>query len=221
MAGKTLNEDLSTRYVHEFFHGALFEHEGVIHKVRQVTERDIVTHKIIAMGNNRYSWDTGSLSTSVLKDFTSFKYPTLGYRQLQSQKYGPIVVYINTRRSAQRGLREDGINFEQLPVYHYLTPNPEHPLYYDESSAPARINEIFYPTFTPWSKGLPKLLAGEIAGFAISEQLAVGLSVSTAAGRLFEIYFRGRVAGHVDENGQATLINKILMRENIHQKLFI
>jgi hypothetical protein len=220
MAGKLLHEELGSRYVREFFHNAYFELGTKLYKLRTIDEATATaTCHVMNLDASGYpKWDTEAVPLKELKDFTTFKYPKLGYRQFKQGKLGNIVVQVSTTRGAQRGLKDEYINYDMLPVYR--TVDFGHIDGFDNINAARRVKEIYRPQFTPFSVGIKQLLDSEHLGFAVNEDLAVAVSCNTDATRAFDVYFRGRVVGEVDETGKLTVVNKILQRESLQRKLF-
>jgi hypothetical protein len=216
--GKSLVADLGARYVRDFFNHAMFDcGDGKIHRLRAVDDNHLTVDSI-TLSDKTPKWERGYVKSSVLEDFASFKYPKLGYRQFQQGRLGNIVVMVGTVRSTQRGLKEDHLRYEQLPVYAAVDFG-----YFDgynKVNDARRAKELFRPTFTPFSQGIKHLLDGDWIGFAVSEDLAVALSISQSHDRFADVFYRGRIVGNVDANGQVNLVNKVLQRASVKKKLF-
>jgi len=220
---KLLHEHLGAQYINEWFNDSLFVIDGNLHRLcavdRSGTDRNkyvIHTHTFPLSSKNP-RWSSARLPIEVLKDFTTFKYPKLGYRQFYQGKTGPIVVQASTVRAAYRGMRLSGVRWELLPAFKALQGTFEG----FENVNDARLaKELFAPTFVPFSVGLSQLLRNEILGFAVSEDLAIGAACVNDGQEGYNVYFRGRVVGSVDEGGTLTLTNKILQRESVRKKLF-
>lgn len=212
-----LVEDLGARYIRDFFNNAVFQMDGKVMKLRDVINNDVHVHEF-KLDAKTPKWAAGIIQVDRLVDFTTFKWPKLGYRQVMQGDIGNIVVNVSSIRNGARGLRTDYIHYESLPVYQAVDVG-----IFDgwaQVNEARRVKEIFAPTFTSFSSGIKQLLAGECLAFAVSEDLAVGLSINQSADRGADIYFRGRVVGNVDENGNVTIVNKILQRDSIRKKLF-
>jgi hypothetical protein len=93
---------------------------------------------------------------------------------------------------------------------------------YVKSSVLEDFASFKYPKlgFTPFSQGIKHLLDGDWIGFAVSEDLAVALSISQSHDRFADVFYRGRIVGNVDANGQVNLVNKVLQRASVKKKLF-
>lgn len=219
-----LHQQLGVQYINEWFHGALFSVGTKLHRLREIGRdangegRVVHTHSLsLTAGMPRWSADTVPLDTLV--DFSTFKYPKLGYRQFRQGRIGNIVVNLNAIRAAQRGLRLDSIRHDPLPVFRALDVGMPGESY--SAVNDARIaKEIFAPSYTPFSVGLHQLLKGEVAGFAVNEDLAIGIACVNDGSEGYNVYFRGRVVGTVSEGGHLTITNKILQRESLKKKLF-
>lgn len=222
MPKQLLHEQLGVQYINEWFAGALFMHENKLHRLRGIERMEsgtaVRTHSIsLTAGSPRWAGD--SVPLSALVDFSTFKYPKLGYRQFRQGRIGNIVVQMTSVRAAQRGLRIENMTVTSLPAYRAV----EIPVSGEGYAAinDARVaKEIFNPTFTPFSVGLRQLLEGEALAFAVNGDLAVGAACVNDGSQGFNVYFRGRVVGTVDERGNLSITNKILQRESLKKKLF-
>lgn len=218
MASKSLVKELGVRYIREFFSGALFEMDGNICYLRDVV--DNMAHvQIIDRESATPKWKEHTFAASKLVDFSTFRYPKLGYRQFKQGKLGNVVVNLTATRNVQRGLKLELLTARNLPIFDIMEATGQIEGYESVNNA-RRAKEIFEPTFTPFYEGIKSLLEGDSAGFAVSEDLAVALSIETSADRGFDVYFRGRVVGNVDQDGRVNIINKILQRDSIKRKIF-
>jgi hypothetical protein len=192
--------------------------DGAVHQLRDLDDTYMYTSYIPLDSKNigREPWKDGKYPHDLLKDFSSFQYPKLGYRQLQQSKVKNAVVAASTARSALRGLRQESIRYDPLPVYNALAMVGDN---FSEANAARRLKEIFQPTFTPFTQGLKKLMDGDWPAFAVNEDLAIGLCVSNDRDG-WDIYFRGRVVGNITPDGVMNITNKILNRDSIKRKLF-
>lgn len=221
---KLLHEQLSPQYINEWFNDSLFVVDGALHRLLSVDRSDTEKNKYIIrthtfnLSAKTPKWAAGRLPLECLKDFTTFKYPKLGYRQFQQGDIGNIVVQASSIRAAQRGLRFNTLRWAPLPAYMAVLGHGLEP--FEDINEARRAKEIFSPTFTPFSVGISQLLKNETLGFAVSEDLAVGVACVDDGSEGYNVYFRGRVVGTVDNSGKLTLTNKILQRESIRKKLF-
>lgn len=212
---KHLNEELGSRYVQEFYTRAFFEHGGKLHMVRAVESSSIHVDSM-ELDSEDNDWERTLLPADVLKDFSSFAYPTLGYREYEGP-YGKYVTFVSTKRSAHRGLRDDHLFAAHLPIYNAM-PHGGMSDYFWDMNRSRRLRALFRPSFTPFKQGIKLLLEGETAAFAVNEQLAVGISTQSAD-RAFDIYFRQRPVGWIGHDGNLSLSNKVVNRPSLRQAL--
>lgn len=217
MAAKNLHQDLGLRYIRDMYVGAVFQLEDHAYRLMHC-EGNSLECDALDLNDNEASWVRRSVPLSVLKSFSTFKYPALGYRNIpDATRPGMHVMHVTSRRSAVRGLREDSLVINGLPVFDNLLAHQIVPLIHT-TTRQARIRSIFKPEFLKWRQGLSRLLDGELSGFALNENVAVGIACSSGTDAAFEIYFKERVVGTVDERGNVTLRNKIVQRDS--NKLF-
>lgn len=208
---KSLNEQLGHRYVYEFYGSSLFEWKGKLCKMRGTDKDTIHVDTFILDDPMSTTWEREILPATEFTSFSDFKYPTLGYREFKTEKYNQVL-FLSCKRSALRGLRVDLINPVPLPIYASL--RPEHNELYWLMKDVARCRELFRPKFTSLKDGMKKLLAGDVPGFAMNEQVAVGISVNTSKDRAYDIYFRNRVVGCITDEGNVQLSNKVVNRSD-------
>lgn len=211
---RNLNQQLGSRYVKEMYVGAYFRVEDNIHRVRDVVEDSITTDKL-PLFDDTERWTREYVSADILEDFTSFQHPPLGYRQGVAGKFGNVVAYVTARRSALRGLRMDQLAFTSPPIYQMLYPDE----LYSTMSQAQRCRSLFAPEYTLFSVGISRLLSGDHAGFAVSNNVAVAMSCSGASDRLGDVLFRGKIVGHVFVSGELQIINKIMHRDSMKSLL--
>jgi hypothetical protein len=218
-----LHEQLGTQYINEWFADALFLFGGKLHRLRDINvdeaNKPCVRTYSLSLTAGAPKWASDRVPMTAIEDFSTFKYPKLGYRQFRQGKIGNIVVQVSSIRAAQRGLRTSSLRLEPLPVYKAIDAGyPGEGL--DNVNDARRAKEIFAPSFTPFSVGLKQLLDGTNAAFAVNEDLAVGIACVNDGSDGYNVYYRGRVVGTVDNRGNLTLTNKILQRESLKKKLF-
>lgn len=215
MAKKNLALELGTRYVAEFYNGALFVHEGKLCRIINVGDGGV--HVEFVMLENPTDWEGVFLPVDVLTNFAKFQWPTLGYRQIQTKRYGTCVMHISANRSAHRGLRHEHLHIEALaPVRRLANAQYE----WEAQPQSHTLVQVFNPTFTKFADGVKLLLAGDIPSFAVSPHLAVGLSVDQGEDRAYDIYFRQKVVGSITDEGNVTISNKIIQRDSVRTALF-
>lgn len=221
MSSKNLQQDVGSRYIREFYGNALFRMGDFVYKFVTCTDR-MAEVEALDLSKPDADWTAAAIPTSSLQSFSTFKYPTLGYREVESSaaatKGEKMVVFVTSRRSANRGLREEGLVWRGLPVIDramsILVSNT-----INQVARAERVRALFDPKFTKWKDGLPKLLEGAISGFALNENVAVGVSVNTGSDVDYDVYFKEKIVGQVSSQGQLTLYNKTIQRDS--NKLFI
>lgn len=216
MAGKNLVQDLGAQYVREFLCGASFLHDNTVHYLRSIDGAVAITDSF-ALDAPDPVFSRMHIPISVLQGFETFKYPELGYRQYTATNDENVVVSLSTSRSAHRGMRLDLVRQQYLPVFNYLgtsTADSYHVLRNEQ-----RLQLIFKPTYTPFSTAVQGLLAGRIAGAAISEHVAIGISCTRSSDRVFDVYFRDRVVGRIDADGSVHISNKVMNRYGLRKVL--
>lgn len=212
---KNLRLELGEKYVNEFFHNALFMHDGKLCKLRLVEGTSTTVH-FVDPKNPAEQWQELVIPTDTLKDFSTFQWPTLGYRQWDTE-HGKVVVHATALRTAHRGLRFENLHFGHLPVVQRLLPLRGK---FDRTSAPRILGQLFAPTFTPFTEGLKELIAGQTSCFAVNPHLAVCVSLDQSADTHYDIYYRQKIVGSVSETGEVTLTNKVVQRDNVRTALF-
>lgn len=216
MQHKDLNTDLGNQYVREFLVGACFQIGDEAHWLR-TADANVITVDSVNLKEHTPEFKRQKLPVSILKGFETFRYPKLGYRQTSSE-LGPIVFSVSTTRSAHRGLRFELLKQTFLPVFNYLGGSGMDGATIQSNAS--TMKNLFAPKFTPFTQGIAQLLAGEIAGFAVNEQVAVAVSCTRGGEREYDVYFRDRVVGSVSNKGSVTLSNKVLARtDNIRSLL--
>lgn len=215
MAKKNLAEELGSNYVTEFYNGALFVHDNKLCSMRGVVGKNIVVDQVDLVDPK--DWIGAEYPLDTIDNFSKFQWPTLGYREMPSAKYGNLVLHISANRSAHRGLRFEHLHIDMVPVVKRLRGAS-----YEWEDRPRQelLINIFRPKFTKFTEGLKLLLAGDIPAFAVNEHLAVALSVDQADDRAYDIYFRQKIVGNVSENGSVTISNKIIQRDSVRTALF-
>lgn len=202
----TLFDSMGRRYVNEFYSDALFMHEGHVYTFGGwVSDEDLVSVKKLVNGR----WVRATLSPSVFTDMSTFAWPRLGYRDVTHPSAGGLTYYVTTTRTAQRGLRHRYIHYDPLPVVGLLNQYYSPQEYAD---TPTLTGILFNPKFTSFNDGLEKLRAGLSPSFAISEDLAIGLSPFTGQDVFADIYFKGNVVGKVLEDNTVVVPSKILRK---------
>lgn len=214
MNQKSLVESLGADYISGFFQDAFFQIDNKLHKVSTADDRLIYTHSF-SLSSKNPRWQTDNVPQEMLRSFSDFAYPKLGYRQIISPHIGNIVFNIESIRSSHRGLRETGLRVETLINYNLINVTADE---WSSKTSSQRAKELFAPTFTSFADGIKQLLAGEIFGFAVSEDIAVVVSCGADVGRHYEILFRDKPVGSINQDGTLFLNNKIMQRASLRKK---
>lgn len=214
-----LCQALGWRYMRDMYATAYFQ---VDEKLHQIVDFDEMTSKIIVnsipLHDENPKWARESVPHTLLQDFSSFRYPKLGYRQAMMEKLGMVVWQVEATRSTKRGLQDHLLTYRALPAYNSVAYAGR--MESEDLASARRAQMLFKPSFTKFSVGLAKVMAGEWLGFAVSEDLAIGVSTNRAADAFLDVYYRGRQVGTVDKAGVVTIQNKILQRLAAKQSLF-
>lgn len=206
--------DLGVRYVKEMFSTALFMHEGAVYRFRDTDGKILLADKYPL--TDEHAADQVHLPAAVLKDLSVFAQPPLGYRNIDTGKYGNAVVWLASTRTAHRGMRLESVRSILLPPYHVL---PQLGMLYEATQRHPRIKLLYAPKFYNFHNGMNMLRSGKHLGFAVNNNLAIGLSHTRNDSGLYDIYYRERVAGTVDLDGNIKVFNRVVARETIHRQL--
>src|SRR5688572_30931848 len=98
---KTLIEELGYRYVRDNFVGALFKYQGEIACLQDVGERESIIQTLATGPRGAVKWEPKRIPSAELKDFSTFQYPKLGYRQIKHDKMNNLVVRLTAVRSEE------------------------------------------------------------------------------------------------------------------------
>lgn len=214
-----LPKQLGFRYMRDMYHTAYMQRGNKLHCIQDFVEAsNKVLCSTINLNDASPEWKQDEFSADEVVDFSAFKYPKLGYREMVDERLRTVVVYVEAVRSTRRGLQEQLMTYKALPVYDALVYGGRFEAL--DIHAGLRAQAVFRPKFTKFSVGLGKLLRGEQMGFAVSEDVALGVSVNRAADAVIDVYYRGRQVGVVDKAGQVTIYNKILQRLAAKTDLF-
>lgn len=215
MSKKNLQLELGGKYVTEMFHNALFTHDGKLCKLRHCGDNavDVLT---VDLENPTENWNEEVLPVDVLHGFSKFQWPTLGYRQLMTD-HGYAVIHITAVRSALRGLRAEHLHYDWPAVSKRIRPLARA---WEVTPMTISMTQVFNPKFVKFTEGLALLLAGQTAMFAVNPHLMVCVSVDQSADTAYDIYFRQKLVGTIDEAGNINLFNKIVQRSSVKAALF-
>ena len=215
MGKKNLELELGGKYVSEMFHNALFTHDNKLCRLRFCDDKKVLV-QYTDLDNPRDVWEEMYLPTDILHGFSKFQWPTLGYRQIETEN-GFAVIHMTAVRSAHRGLRHEHLHYEYLPVTMRLRQLLN---VWEALPSSLAMAQVFKPKFIKFTEGLKMLLAGQTAAFAVSPHLAVCISVDQSAESAYDIYFRQKLVGTISETGEVSLHNKIVQRDTVRAALF-
>lgn len=206
---------LGGEYVDQFYKKAMFMlGDDVCMYQRRADDENVIVsrfNKDIADPE----WINVVIPAEQIQDMSTFAWPRLGYRDYQQQKFN-ATFYVSSQRSAMRGLKPDFLHFKPTPVLDLL-PNVNSPLDYLSSAKIAQT--VFNPKFLSFTEGMAKLRADGSPGFALSNDVAISISVSEAADEQYDILFREQVVGHVLEGDVVKVPARMFKRSTI-EKLF-
>lgn len=207
-----LVEQLGEQYVSEFFRGALIRRGRILYLIKQAQAGVLVTN-YLNLDDEEADWGRKNLPTSTLENFTSLAWPKLGYRNLRNNLVGNAVCFFGSTRSVLRGLREEHLTKEVLPIFDTMgtAVMSKAPC----SSSAFRLRQLFNPKWIPFKEGINKIKAGEIVAFALNEDMAVSLSVQDGPDRFCDILYKQKVVGQVSESGEILIANQVMMKSNL------
>ena len=202
---------LGPQYIREFYRGSLFVYEDKVCLFNTIIGDKVEAHTIpLNDKETREQWGSTLIPADTFKSFSDLAWPKLGYRNFKNKELGNSVVFISTSRSVMRGLREESLGYTDLPAIQCtgMSTNDYEPASWNGY----RFKQIFRPTWYSFSEGMKMIRSGEWAGFAMNEDIAIGLSVDQAQGRFCDIYFREKVVGWIADDGRVEIANKVIKR---------
>lgn len=186
-------------YSNDWFRGALVLSDGNPGVVDGVSDDGTV--RII-------EWDKDGhqklkvVGENVFSSFSSFSYPSLGYRQCLENH---LLVYAIRTPSVRRGLHLRDVmldpHWSTRLISDYIDPSQGYRILNADHFRKAKL--ILLPQYTSFKEGLPKLIAGAIPHFAMSAQFAVAPSMRKQ--EHFDILYRGRAIGIISPNGNVSM----------------
>ena len=217
MASQLL-DDLGRQYVNDRFHQALFRIDDTIYSFARVENgtNEALVEKM--PDNDRHRWTAMHIPVDLLKDFTTFSIPKLGYRNIL---FGDVNAVINLScvRSTQRGFKLDHVTYSSPPVYGTLGISVDD--IWETQNKTQRVRVIYFPKFPSIKEGLKDMLAGQSAGCALSPDAAIFMDLDCDAEFPWSIVFKGKPVGGVDEHGQIVVRNKVVSRSSLRKLLDI
>ena len=206
-----LVEALTPNYFREFLRGSLFAHDNKVCLFSTVSGNLVeVNYITLDDSKERESWKSLVIPADTFKSFCDIAWPKLGYRNLDNEALGNCVTFVGTARSTMRGLRDETLTFNDIPVIQCTG-------YSSVDHMPAgwngyRYKQIFKPTWIGFSEGMKQIRNGEWSCFAMNEDVAIGLSVDQAQDRFCDIYFREKVVGWIGDDGRVEIANRVIKR---------
>ena len=216
----TLAEDLGANYINDFFRNAVFTHEGSIYLLNYVNYDMINVSELKGSKMcDRVDMVSTNLPLDVLKSFTTFSWPKLGYRNsLVSDQNVLICTYLQSLRSTRRGLSAELLQANSpTPVLVWTMAS-------DVTTPPTKeawLYNVYHPHFFRYSEAVKMLASDEAIAVAINEDVCLTHSITGDAphSARFDILFRDRVVGYVLNSGEITFRNKGMVKIKFLRKL--
>lgn len=209
---RNLVESLGRSYINDWFQEAHFMHEGKLYYFYRVESNDFFYAVPYGEDGEPNHNNMTRLPTSLLTGFSFFKYPELGYRNLKVGDAN-LVVLLSSTRTARRGLSFGCLNAGVPSVFQLFPENRALQLGIVNQSH--LMKQAFDPTFISFAEGLPRLLNGDIVGFAINSKVAVMLDAEARTDPYYKIMFREERAGRISSDGEVIITNKTLSRSRL------
>ncbi len=211
---RNLVESLGRGYINDWFQEAHFMHEGKLYYLYRVESNDFFYAVPYGENGEPNHNNMTRLPTSLLTGFSFFKYPELGYRNLKVGDAN-LVVLLSSTRTARRGLSFSCLNAGVPSVFQLFPENRALQLGIVNQSH--LMKQAFDPTFISFAEGLPRLLNGDIVGFAINSKVAVMLDAEARTDPYYKIMFREEKAGRISSDGEVIITNKTLSRSRLSE----
>lgn len=211
---RNLVESLGRSYINDWFQEAHFMHEGKLYYLYRVESNDFFYAVPYGEDGEPNHNNMTRLPTSLLTGFSFFKYPELGYRNLKVGDAN-LVVLLRSTRTARRGLSFSCLNMEIPSVFQLFPENRAYQLGIVNQFH--LMKQAFDPTFISFAEGLPRLLNGDIVGFAINSKVAVMLDAEARTDPYYKIMFREERAGRISSDGEVIITNKTLSRSRLSE----
>lgn len=211
---RNLVESLGRGYINDWFQEAHFMHEGKLYYLYRVESNDFFYAVPYGEDGEPNHNNMTRLPTSLLTGFSFFKYPELGYRNLKVGDAN-LVVLLSSTRTARRGLSFGCLNAGVPSVFQLFPENRALQLGIVNQSH--LMKQAFDPTFISFAEGLPRLLNGDIVGFAINSKVAVMLDAEARTDPYYKIMFREERAGRISSDGEVIITNKTLSRSRLSE----
>lgn len=190
----SLISELGRSYFNEMCTQALFVHEDTVHRVERADALNVVCTRYL--GDDGTDEEIAVLPHDVFTGWKVFAYPRLGYRRIGEN----IICHLQRQQSTRRGLRPESINAQLSPCTHML-----HNLGLVQTPpSRQRIMAAMKPVFDEFSRDVPRMIEGELAGIVLSDTLMIEPDVSNKNPEGYKIYLRQHVVGKMDDRGLIT-----------------
>lgn len=208
--------DLGRQYVNTYFHQSMFKIDNDVFIFQSIQQdgNSVVVSKM--PDNERSRWTTTELPIDLLKDFTTFSIPRLGYRNIGRNSMS-AVVNLSAMRSTRRGFKLDHLLLNYAPVYGTVGTRPDD--LWDTYNQTQRAKVIYFPEFLTLKDGMKELLGGQRAGFALSPDAAIEMDIDSEAEFPWCVRFKGKAIGGVDDSGKIVIRNKVVSRSSLYKLL--
>jgi hypothetical protein len=208
-----LAQELGQAYMDQFYKEAYFVMGDKIHVYKGHIEQNTIVTSSTPL-NRPGRWSSDSVPSDAITSMAAFRWPKLGYRQI---KYGDntdlFVYYVNSTRSAMRGLKKQFLRYEACPAT-ALLPNMTDPANFVPQNDLVRV--IFAPEFSTYREGLELMRANKTAAVALNEDFALCIPCTGTRNHLYDVLYKGDIVGTVGENGIAVLPNRLRKRHSVY-----
>lgn len=204
-----LIEQLGSDYVDQFYRGAIFMLDDKIVMYGRHAEDGTIACKAFPKDSQNPTFRAYSVSPQRIDSMDVFGWPKLGYREFTTDKGCKHVYFVTLTRSAMRGMRDDLLSFNPVPVARLL------PAVRDIRgwvSSALYAQAIFCPKFSDFDEGIKKLREGAWSSFALSEDIAVCISTSKGNKQTIDVLFKEHIIGQVLPDGTVAIPHKIAKR---------
>lgn len=176
-------------YFNDRFRDSVFRHpDGWVGIVKQANNANDVTITKVEGVVGRLSPTEVVIEAAFFTSLAVFDVPEVGYRTAAEGRY---VAYVDHRSGSNRGVSARNTTWSMSPMTEQMGFDRAVSIsYFGRADVKAAL--ICTPIYTQLHKGAAAMLAGEIAGFALSSATAVTATDNPEMGL---IYLRGRAAG--------------------------
>lgn len=185
--------------------------------VRAGANGNMTAHKLVTT-TDPPTWEPASLKSSVLKDFSTFSIPKLGYRTFKGAMTGKeLLGYISHIRSTRRGFRPGFLVADIHDTFSVLSD------YGDDEwqglDAATKTLHAVKPNFFTVKEALHKLMNNDALGVALNPDTAIVLEMQEMQDDPWTIYYKGTRVGRVSEEGNIRINNKVMNRDTFRRQL--